>query len=145
MQLLSEARRAVLATVRADGTPRLVPFAFAADLEADPVVVYSALDEKPKSVANVHDLARVRDILARPRVELLVDHWSEDWSELAWLRLRGSARLLEPADPDDAAEHAHAVGLLRVRYEQYARQRLEDRPILRIAVERVSSWQAKTR
>jgi PPOX class probable F420-dependent enzyme len=144
MQLLLEARRAVLATMRPDGTPRLVPLAFAADLDADPIVIYSALDEKPKSVADVWKLARVRDILARPRVGLLVDQWSEDWNELRWLRLDGSARLLDPADAGDAAEHGRAVALLRARYPLYARQRLEGRPIIRIAVDGSASWSATT-
>ena len=57
------------------------------------------------------------------RVTLLVDRWSEDWSELEWLRLEGRARLL---DPDDApAQHAAAVALLRARYPQYTGRPLE--------------------
>ena len=43
----------------------------------------------------------------------------------------------------DAAEHRHAVGLLRERYPQYETQRLEDLPIIRIAVERVNEWRAR--
>jgi PPOX class probable F420-dependent enzyme len=142
MRLLADARRAVLATLRADGTPRLVPLAFAADPDSTPLVIYSSLDEKPKSVADVHELARVRDIVARPRVGLLVDRWSEEWRDLEWLRLDGVARLLEPGADADAVEHARAVKLLRARYPQYASQRLEERPILRIAVDRVAGWSA---
>jgi PPOX class probable F420-dependent enzyme len=142
MRLLADARRAVLATLRADGTPRLVPLAFAADPDSTPLVIYSSLDEKPKSVADVHELARVRDIAARPRVGLLVDRWSEDWRDLEWLRLDGVARLLEPGAGADAVEHGRAVELLRARYPQYTTQRLEERPVLRIAVERVAGWSA---
>ena len=78
-----------------------MPFAFAVDAttEADLPVLYSALDEKPKSVADPRELGRVRDILARPSVSVLVDRWSEDWSELAWLRLDGNALLIEPTGP----------------------------------------------
>jgi PPOX class probable F420-dependent enzyme len=144
MRLLADARRAVLVTIRADGTGRLVPLAFAADPDSTPLVIYSSLDEKPKSVADMHDLARVRDITARPRVGLLVDRWSEDWRDLEWLRLDGTARLLEPDADGDSAEHARAVELLRARYPQYSSQRLEGRPVLRIAVERVASWSAST-
>jgi PPOX class probable F420-dependent enzyme len=107
------------------------------------MVIYSALDEKPKSVADVRNLGRVKDIRARPQVTVLVDEWSEDWDELAWVRLEGTARLLEPAAADDAVEHAHAVALLRERYPQYERQHLENRPLIRIAVERVVGWAAK--
>jgi PPOX class probable F420-dependent enzyme len=132
----------VLATIRADGRPRLVPLAFAAvasEAGGEPLLIYSALDEKPKSVADPHDLGRVRDVIADPRVTLLIDRWSEDWQRLAWLRLDGRASVLEPTD-EPAGEHARAVGLLRERYPQYAGQRLERRPLLRIVVDRSVSW-----
>jgi PPOX class probable F420-dependent enzyme len=118
-----------------------VPCAFAFAFAADRLAVYSALDEKPKSVADPRDLARVRDIVARPRVTLLVDRWSEDWTQLAWLRLEGTATLLVPTDTADP-EHALAVSLLRARYLQYATHELETRPVIRIAIERVSAWTA---
>lgn len=139
--LLDESRRAVLATLREDGRPRLVPITYAADLRSG--VLYSALDYKPKSVADPRQLARVRDIVARPRVSVLVDHWSEDWSELTWLRLDGSAGLLEPDDADRAIEHAAAVTLLRARYAQYADQPIEQRPLLRIEVDSARGWTAR--
>lgn len=141
-ELLDAARRGVLATIAPDGRPRLVPIAFAFVRPADGgLLIYSALDEKPKSVADPRDLARVRDIMARPRVSVLVDRWSEDWSELAWLRLEGMASVLEPTD-SQASEHAGAVRLLRARYSQYANQDLEQRPIIRIVVERMVGWAA---
>ncbi len=128
-------------TLAADGRPRPVPIAFALRDTAQGLIVYSALDEKRKSVADPRSLARVRDIGARPRVALLVDRWDEDWSRLAWVRLEGTATVLEPTDPSEP-EHSLAVGLLRERYEQYAKHKLESRPVIRIAVERVSGWQA---
>jgi PPOX class probable F420-dependent enzyme len=148
-ELLSESRRAVMATLAADGRPRLVPIAYAmvpgrpaVTRRSQELVLYSALDEKPKSVDDPRTLARVRDILARPRVSVLVDDWSEDWTELRWLRLDGVARLVEPAG-DDAGEHRLAVDLLRARYAQYATHRLEERPMVRITVERAVSWSAQ--
>ena len=42
---------------------------------------YTPIDEKPKSVA-AGDLKRVRNIKANSRVALVIDHYSEDWSEL---------------------------------------------------------------
>lgn len=131
-------------TVAPDGRPRPVPIAYALDEANDGLVLYSALDEKRKVLTDPHGLARVRDIGARPRVAVLVDRWDEDWSRLAWLRLEGKATLLEPTD-QSAAEHAHAVSLLRARYSQYATHKLESRPVIRIAIDRVSGWSATER
>jgi PPOX class probable F420-dependent enzyme len=134
---LAAARTATLATTAPDGVPRLVPVCFALVDDAGPVI-YTPLDEKPKRDGDPRDLARVRDILARPDVSLLVDRWSEDWSQLGWLRILGRASLLEPGD--SAGEHGAAVAALRVKYAQYADHRLEDRPIIRIAVMAARSW-----
>jgi len=143
--LLVSARRAVLATVAPDGRPRLVPvcYALAADegTEGRPIL-YTPLDEKRKRVSDPHRLARVRDLIARPQVTLLVDRWDEDWRRLAWLRLEGTAVLLEPAGAA-RPEHAAAVAVLRAKYPQYVRQDLEARPVIRVAVSRVLGWQAR--
>lgn len=148
-----------------------MPIAFAYRDDATGLVVYSALDEKRKTVPDPRALARVRDIGTRPRVAVLLDRWDEDWSRLAWVRLEGKATMLEPpqggavasaamrtppadaqqrpaglpAEPNSfasAAEHAHAVRLLRARYPQYATHALEARPMMKIVVERVSGWSA---
>jgi len=131
---LSAARRAVLATIATDGRPRPVPICFVLD-EARPII-YTPLDDKPKRADDPLALARVRDIQADPRVTVLVDRWDEDWSRLAWLRCHGRAALLVPAAP----EHAGIVAALRAKYAQYATHRLEARPLIRIEVERATSW-----
>jgi PPOX class probable F420-dependent enzyme len=125
-------RTAVLATTAPDGRPRLVPVCF---VLAEGIVI-SPLDEKPKRVDDPRDLARVRDVLARPAVELLVHRWDEDWSRLGWVRLRGTARVLEPGEP----EHDAAIVPLRSKYPQYASQAIDRRPMLRIEVERATAW-----
>ena len=135
LELLSQARRAVLATIAPDGSPRLVPIAFVYDSG----IIYSPLDEKPKTVADPRELARVHDIEQRPRVSLIVDRWDEDWSALGWLRLLGSARLIGP-EGESAPEHANAVRLLRARYPQYATHALETRPVIRIEIDSAKSW-----
>jgi PPOX class probable F420-dependent enzyme len=137
LAFLAAARTATLATIAPDGLPRLVPICFVVDV-GPPVAIHTPLDEKPKRVGDVHDLQRVRDIFARPEVALLVDHWSEDWSQLGWLRLRGTAVLLERRDAPD--EHAAAVAALRAKYPQYERHRLEERPLIRIVIAGVRSW-----
>jgi PPOX class probable F420-dependent enzyme len=128
---LTTARTAILATVAPDGTPRLVPICFV--LDGDRVV--SALDEKPKRTADPRDLARVRDILARPRVSLLVHRWDEDWSRLAWVRLHGVATLTEPG-----MVSLGVVEDLRAKYPQYETQAIDRRPMLSVAIDRISSW-----
>ena len=138
--LLRDARRGVLGTIARDGTPRLVPIAFVLSREAS--VLYSALDEKPKSVSDPRELARVHDIEARSRVSVLADEWAEDWSALGWVRVVGSARLIGP-NGDAAFEHGEAVRLLRAKYSQYQEHALEFRPVIRIEVERVRSWFAR--
>jgi len=136
---LADARRAVLATIAPDGRPRLVPICFVLDpLRA---VLYTPLDEKPKAVEDPRRLARVRDIAADARVSVLVDRWDEDWGRLAWLRLVGSATLLEP-DGGQAAEHSDAVRALRSRYEPYRAHDLESRPLIRIIIDHATSWGA---
>jgi PPOX class probable F420-dependent enzyme len=139
LAFLTTARTATLATIDGGGLPRLVPICFVA-MEQPRLVVYSPLDEKPKRVPDPRDLARVRDILERPEVALLIDRWSEDWGRLGWLRLQGMADLVEPDNAASGSEHATAVAELRRKYAQYASHRLEERPLIRIAIEGSRSW-----
>ena len=67
---------------------------------------------------------------------VLADRWDEDWSRLAWLRCDATARLHDPS----AAGHGDIVAALRAKYPQYETHRLEDRPLVRIEIERVTSW-----
>ena len=52
-------------------------------------------------------------------------------------RVGGRADLLEPTE---APDHATVVAALRDKYPQYVAHDLETRPIIRIAIERVTSW-----
>ncbi len=131
-QLLREARVARLATVGADGGPRLVPVCFALHEGR----LYSVVDEKPKRVRPA-ELARLRHIKTEPRVCLLVDHYEEDWSRLWWVMVLGKGAVLEEGE-----EQAAALALLREKYPQYRRMALEGRPVIRITVERVRVWSA---
>ena len=73
-----------------------------------------------------------------PRVAVLVDRWDEDWAGLAWVRCRGRASMVAPGAPG----HAGAVEALRAKYPQYGGHRLETRPMIRVDLERISSWGA---
>jgi PPOX class probable F420-dependent enzyme len=140
--LVVSARRAVLATVAPEGLPRLVPICFVLAERRDGrgrPILYTPLDEKPKRSPDPLRLARVEDIASRPEVTILVDRWSEDWRTLAWVRLYGEAAVLRPI-PGEREEHAAAVAALRAKYRQYAGHDLDSRPVIRIAVTRVTSW-----
>ena len=134
--LLDSAPRAILVTIAPDGRPRPVPICYVVDAEA--ALIYSPIDDKPKRVDDPLALARVRDIGADARVAVLVDRWDEDWTRLAWLRGDGRASVVEPGAP----EHAGIVAALRARYPQYATHRLEERPIIRMTLDRSRSWGA---
>ena len=135
------ARSATLATIARNGRPRLVPICFVVGgLEpGQSTRIYSPIDEKPKGTPDPWSLARVRDLIDRPHAAILVERWSEDWSQLGWLRLEVRGEILEPAGRD-RAEHLAAVAALRTRYPQYATHRLDVRPILRFTIERAVAW-----
>ena len=132
---LALARRGVLATIDPARRPRLVPICFV--LDPREALLITPLDDKPKAGDDPLDLARVRDIRARPDVAVLVDRWNEDWTRLAWLRLAGTARIVDPGGAPDGAIEA-----LRAKYPQYATHRLEARPLIAISITRATSWGA---
>lgn len=135
---LADARSAILVTIAADGRPRPVPICFV----LDPVrpLLHTPLDEKPKNADDPRRLARVRDILRDGRVAVLVDRWDEDWGRLAWLRCEGVASVVG-AEANTTARTA-AIAALREKYPQYAAHDLEARPIIRVTIERATSWGA---
>jgi hypothetical protein len=55
------------------------------------------------------------------------------------VRVYGRGELLEP-QPHEREEHAAAIALLRAKYPQYATHRLEERPIIRMTLDRAVSW-----
>lgn len=144
-RFLGDSRRATLATTDDAGRPRLVPICFvlSADRATGTPLVHTPLDEKPKRTTDPLALARARDIVARPAVTLLVDHWSEDWTDLAWLRAHGEGVLLRPGHPAATEERATAIAALRAKYPQYADHDLASRPLIRIALSRATTWAAR--
>jgi len=132
-RILKGARVARLATVDARSRPHIVPVCFAYDGK----LFYSAVDQKPKRVPRER-LARLQNIRAVPRVALLIDEYDEDWTQLWFILVRGTAKLI----PDSAHhERAWAIRKLRAKYPQYTRGMLaDDAPIIRITPERTTSW-----
>ena len=139
---VADARQAVLVTIARTGLPRPVPICLsvAAADATGPLILHSPIDEKPKSSEDPMRLARVRDVVARPDVSVLVEHWDEDWSRLWWVRLSGRASMVLAEDATAASERAAAIAALRAKYPQYERQSLDRRPLIRIEVLDVTSW-----
>jgi PPOX class probable F420-dependent enzyme len=127
--LLAAARVAVLATITPAGEPHLVPVTFA----LRDGVLYTAVDDKPKSTRR---LRRLANIAASPAVAVLADHYAEDWAELWWVRADGSARII-----DDPAGLAGPLRLLASRYPQYRAARPAG-PVIAVTVRRWTGWAA---
>ncbi len=125
---VAAARVARLATLNADGTPHLVPICFVLDGDT----VWSVVDGKPKTTQALRRLDNVR---RDPHASLLVDHYGEDWTTLWWVRLDGSARVVD--------DH-HALPLLQQKYEQYRRDPPAG-PALALTVERWRWWETAAR
>ncbi len=143
-RFLADVRSAVLATTDPHGRPRLVPICHVVGERDDGLgrpLLYTPIDEKPKASDDPAKLSRVRDLLVLPAAVVLAERWDEDWTRLGWLRVYGSAEILEP-QPHEREEHATAVDALRAKYHQYREHRLEGRPIIRITISEARSWGA---
>ena len=90
--------------------------------------LYTAVDEKPKSTRRLRRLANIE---ANPRVEVVVDHWNEDWSKLWWVRLAGEARVVEHDE--------RGLELLQAKYAQY-RERPPAGAVWRIEMDELRWW-----
>lgn len=97
-----------LATVTPAGAPHVLPVVFV----AEGACVYSPVDGKRKDAVR---LARVRNVASHGRASLLLDAYSDDWSQLWWVRLDGPAWV--ERDDTDLLERTAAA--LRRKYPQY--------------------------
>jgi PPOX class probable F420-dependent enzyme len=139
---LAAARVGRLATVTPAGAPHLVPLVFA--LVDD--VLYSAVDSKPKTTVALQRLANIE---ATGRASVLVDHYTEDWSALWWIRVDGSAQVLavDNERPRAFVERGHreqvriAIEALTGKYPQYVSQPPAG-PVIAVRVTRWHWWDA---
>ncbi|MGB7218449.1 MAG: TIGR03668 family PPOX class F420-dependent oxidoreductase [Vicinamibacterales bacterium] len=129
---LTRMRVARLATADAVGQPHVIPIVFAIDDRR----LYTPLDEKPKRVGP-RQLKRVRNLLANPQIAIVVDHYDEDWTRLAWVLVKGRGEIVEGGDA-----HAAGVHLLESKYPQYKAMPLTDRPLIVVTPVAVTSWGA---
>jgi PPOX class probable F420-dependent enzyme len=125
-QHVAAARVGRLATVDPGGRPHLVPVCFVLVGER----VFTAVDHKPKRTTRLRRLANIE---ATGRASLLVDHYSDDWSTLWWVRLDGLGRVV-PLTPD-------VVRALADKYEPYV-ARPPSGPLIAVDITRWTGWQA---
>ena len=127
-ELIEAERVARLAFSDGDAHPRVLPVTFAVTDGA----AWSAIDRKPKRTP---EPARVRWLRARPQAALCIDHYADDWAELAWVQLLGRVDVLAAAMPGPAW----------TPWPPSTRSTGDERPpgpVLRLAVERALHWRA---
>lgn len=138
--MVAGARVARLATLRPDGTARLVPITF---VLLDGLVCSAVDDVKPKRSPR---LARLDDVRRDPRAAVLVDRYSDDWAQLWWVRIDGVVTVHEmgtdamgPHEMGTVAERARAA--LADKYVPYATMPPPG-PVLVLTPTRWTGWSA---
>ncbi len=126
-----DARVGRLATVRDDGRPHVVPCCYALIDDS----VFTAVDAKPKSTTA---LQRLANIAAVPYASLVVDHYDDDdWTSLWWVRVDGSAAIV-----DDEPTRERALDALAMKYEQYRDARPRG-AVVELRIEQWRWWSAR--
>ncbi len=127
LEKLTGCRVARLATTTPEGGPHVVPITFAI---TGPWIV-TMIDHKPKTTSR---LQRLINVESHPWASVLTDQYSEDWSQLWWVRIDGAAEIHDDGKVWESARRA-----LSAKYAQYAERR-PDGPAIVVAIESVSSW-----
>jgi len=133
LSFIRAARIAHLATADRSGQPHAVPICFVFDDK----YFYSPIDEKPKRTAPAK-LKRLRNIAENPQVSLVIDHYDENWSKLAYVLITGAARVMQRGQ-----RHRRVVTLLRRKYSQYRTMAIDRRPVIVIKPKRITGWSAR--
>jgi PPOX class probable F420-dependent enzyme len=118
-----------------DGLPEALPIVFARVDDS----LWSPIDGKPKGPAGA--MGRLARLAHSPKVMLVLDHYTEDWSDLWWLRLRAEAEIIVGKHP----EWLPAVDALAAKYPQYqVTPMLKDEPtMLRFTWQAINWWGAR--
>lgn len=119
---VAEARVARVGTVDEEGRAHVVPVVFVIDGET----LYSATD------AGSRPVKRLRNVQRDPRVTVLIDVYSEDWSKVWWIRMRGKGRAVEHGPERESARR-----LLLEKYPQFenAKPPEADGPVMAVDIE----------
>jgi len=130
LRFIRAARVAHLATAGLNSQPHVIPICFVFDGK----YFYSPIDEKPKRTSPT-ELKRVINLQANPQAALVIDRYSEDWKHLAYILIRGTAKILHRG-----VAHAAAVRRLRRKYPQYRQMAIQTRPMIEIIPIRWTFW-----
>ena len=128
LEMLHNGRVGRLGFVDADGRPRVLPITYAV-VDGD---IWSAIDSKPKRTG---EPARVRWLHERPEAALVVDHYTDEWDELAWVQVLGTVEIV------DAGQRRDVLEALTAKYPQY-RAQPPPGPLLRLQAHRALCWRA---
>ena len=129
-------RVARLATADAAGRPAVIPICYVFNGDW----FYSVIDQKPKRV-DLMQLRRLRNIRVNPNVALVIDDYSENWSELVYVLVHGVATIID-TDESAEVERAAAIAALRSKYEQYRSMAIDGNPLIKIVPNQVRFWSA---
>jgi PPOX class probable F420-dependent enzyme len=119
-----------LATIGQSGAVDLVPITFSWLA----TTLVTAVDHKPK---RTRQLRRLDNIARDARVTVLIDHYTDDWSALWWVRLRGSAAIV-----NDGPRFTDAITRLVAKYPRQYGPHPPEGPVIEIAVTDVRVWRA---
>jgi|TARA_B100001123_G_C14932695_1_gene876399 PPOX class probable F420-dependent enzyme len=115
------------------GMPQVLPFVFIRIGKA----LWSPIDGKPKKRERLN---RLDWIDKHPEVCVLIDHYSDDWRQLFWLKLYGRAESFQSSH----WEWQEAIHLLSQKYAQYSEVPIlsNESTMIRIEWDRCKSWAA---
>ncbi|MFT4563127.1 MAG: PPOX class probable F420-dependent enzyme [Gammaproteobacteria bacterium] len=132
-QLIDKCPVARLGQTDVRGHAQVLPFVFARAGGA----LWSPIDGKPKKNS---ELDRLTWVAEHPDVCVLIDHYSEDWSSLWWLKLfcRAVVYRTHHADWDEASR------ALAIKYPQYAETPMffGNPTMIRFEIDSWKSWAA---
>lgn len=105
--------------------------------------LWSPIDGKPKRGT---ELTRVKNALARASGSILLDEYSDDWSQLWWLRIDVAIKVIYLKEASQAikTEAEHAIAALENKYPQYQNTAVLTHPptLLCMTPSACNSWQA---
>jgi len=133
-EYIEKARVARLATVDTEAFPHLVPVVFAFDTKN----FFIPIDEKKKSV-KPDRLKRLRNIENNPNVALLLDQYTEDWSQLNFVVIQGMAFILRKETSGDPFLFQNINKILTIKYPQYQKIGVGELLIM-IKPRKIISW-----